>query len=1013
MFSTLHKSHWLNVLMLVCTILIGNVSGAWAEEKTSTLTFSATCGGSGTANDGTQWTITSDASESTYDGTKGIHYGTNSSAVQYISLTTSDISGTIKKVVVNASTAKIVSNSSVSVTVGSDVFGGAAQSITDTATNYTFEGASQGSIIVTIQKPTKATGALYCKQIVITYDESATPSCAAPTFSPAAGTYSEAQNVVLSTTTEGATIYYTIDGSDPTTASTQYTAPIAVSQTTTIKAIAAKEGFDNSSVATATYTISQPSSIADVRAQATGDVFTKGVVTSVSGRNAYIQDATAAILVYANANFTDLAVGDEITVSGTLSTYNGLLEITSPTYNKISSDNTVEPELMTIAQVLASDKQGWLVKIVDATVQEISNYNVTVAQGESTIVVRFNSSPSGLFKEHDLLTLTGNIGCYNAVQIANPTELQVTSVTIPSFTLGVTSIEVEAELQTTTWCGSINFSVSNYDGDVADIHTVYCDAEGNPLEGNPYSEWFDVLYNSESGLYLQYYFRANNTSSEPRYAYVKLYVEVDGVKYYSDLVTFKQLGVETPVIDYAELPFEWEGGASAGLLALKGVTANGLGTDYAESNAPYLVKLDGTGDYIQVKTNERPGIVTIGVKMAGGSNTSTITVQESADGETFTDVQALTISGAQYDILNLSTNTAFAESSRYVRLVFTKGSNVGVGPITIAQYADIVLNDYALTIDNPENVNITANYGEEVLTNGDNAEVTEGTEVTIAVTPAEGFDLESITAAGAEEGQTVTLTESVAAPGVYTFTMPAFAVTISATVTEHVEPTYTTFALATSITSGKTYIIASSAEDGAAYAMAEQKTNNRGAASITIADGIATVASNAGVHEFVIAGDDTEGYTIYDESAESTGYLYAAGNDKNHLKTQTENNDNGIWTITIGEDGEASVVAEGSSNRNVMQYNLNNGSPLFNCYATASQSPVYLYEKVEESTPSLPGDVNRDGDVTIADVTALVNIILGKDTENVYDHEAADVNGDGDVTIADVTALVNIILGKN
>ena len=61
------------------------------------------------------------------------------------------------------------------------------------------------------------------------------------------------------------------------------------------------------------------------------------------------------------------------------------------------------------------------------------------------------------------------------------------------------------------------------------------------------------------------------------------------------------------------------------------------------------------------------------------------------------------------------------------------------------------------------------------------------------------------------------------------------------------------------------------------------------------------------------------------------------------------------------------------------------------------------------------GDVNKDGQITIADVTALVNIILGKDNTQPYqyDHLAADVNMDGSITIADVTALVNIILGKN
>ena len=57
-------------------------------------------------------------------------------------------------------------------------------------------------------------------------------------------------------------------------------------------------------------------------------------------------------------------------------------------------------------------------------------------------------------------------------------------------------------------------------------------------------------------------------------------------------------------------------------------------------------------------------------------------------------------------------------------------------------------------------------------------------------------------------------------------------------------------------------------------------------------------------------------------------------------------------------------------------------------------------------------DVNDDGAITKADVTALVNIILGKDTSGQYNHDAADVNGDNLITIADVTALVNIILGK-
>ncbi|MBQ8050897.1 MAG: dockerin type I repeat-containing protein [Bacteroidaceae bacterium] len=80
-------------------------------------------------------------------------------------------------------------------------------------------------------------------------------------------------------------------------------------------------------------------------------------------------------------------------------------------------------------------------------------------------------------------------------------------------------------------------------------------------------------------------------------------------------------------------------------------------------------------------------------------------------------------------------------------------------------------------------------------------------------------------------------------------------------------------------------------------------------------------------------------------------------------------------------------------------------------YSEVNLEPMYN----NAPTPTYPpGDINWDQEVTIADVTALVSIILGKDGVEPYqyNHVAADVNGDGDITIADVTALVNVILGK-
>ncbi len=85
-----------------------------------------------------------------------------------------------------------------------------------------------------------------------------TPTPAAPTFSPAGGTYTAAQNVTI-TAASGATIRYTTDGTDPTTSSSLYSSALTVSETTTVKAIAIVNNVV-SPIATATYTIEAGSS---------------------------------------------------------------------------------------------------------------------------------------------------------------------------------------------------------------------------------------------------------------------------------------------------------------------------------------------------------------------------------------------------------------------------------------------------------------------------------------------------------------------------------------------------------------------------------------------------------------------------------------------------------------------------------------------------------------------------------------------------------------------------------
>jgi len=134
--------------------------------------------------------------------------------------------------------------------------------ITDATTGSTFSTSWAVNIPSTVGANTAfvgftgGTGGLTATQDVINWTyTSALPTAATPTFSPAPGAYPNSVAVNLSDTTAGAAIHYTTDGSNPTTSSPTYSAPISVTATTTIKAIAVANGYSNSAVATGLYTI--------------------------------------------------------------------------------------------------------------------------------------------------------------------------------------------------------------------------------------------------------------------------------------------------------------------------------------------------------------------------------------------------------------------------------------------------------------------------------------------------------------------------------------------------------------------------------------------------------------------------------------------------------------------------------------------------------------------------------------------------------------------------------------
>jgi uncharacterized repeat protein (TIGR03803 family) len=140
------------------------------------------------------------------------------------------------------------------------------------------------------------------------------PLAATPTFSPGSGTYGSAQSVTINDTTTGATVYYTNDGTTPTTSSAIYNGQLTVSSTETLQAIAGASGYNNSAVASATYTISlnpdyqlavTPSSLTIVAGQSGTAKFT---VTPMNGFNSEVSFTCSGLPSGATCTFAPSSI---------------------------------------------------------------------------------------------------------------------------------------------------------------------------------------------------------------------------------------------------------------------------------------------------------------------------------------------------------------------------------------------------------------------------------------------------------------------------------------------------------------------------------------------------------------------------------------------------------------------------------------------------------------------------------------------------------------------------------
>ena len=164
-----------------------------------------------------------------------------------------------------------------------------------------------------------------------------------PVISPEETTFSDEGVAVTISAAAGAKIYYTLDGTNPTEESDLYVAPIALTETTTVKAIAIEEGKSASAVAEKKYTYRSSSfQMTSVLGSAVLDKTYNvgGVVTAICTRGIVVTDNSGSLFVYsASFPYTDYAIGDQVSFTGTVGEYGTGLQFDGNAVEIVKWDN--------------------------------------------------------------------------------------------------------------------------------------------------------------------------------------------------------------------------------------------------------------------------------------------------------------------------------------------------------------------------------------------------------------------------------------------------------------------------------------------------------------------------------------------------------------------------------------------------------------------------------------------------------------------------------------------------
>ena len=299
---------------------------------------------------GVQWNASAEGTFIyAYTSNMGQYIGSAGEPPTSAKLWTDGILGKVTAVRVTARVQKAEYEGNVSVTVNGVNYacnGNTTAALESTEKQFEFSvaaaDAKEGKVAIVLNQTSEKKGPLYVRKIEIDY-EKAQSKVLPPVFTPAAGTYDEAQTVEIKSeaiTNVVRTIYYTTDGSNPKLEGgtrVAYTEPITVAATTTLKAVVL-EGEDYSDVVEAKYVINEP-----LKADFTTDrAFTAFYDQEFDSEEGMADWTVGEGWELANRNFKSVKADDVSSVSIAYDAqYNGTSQLTSPEFT-IEEGSNVE-----------------------------------------------------------------------------------------------------------------------------------------------------------------------------------------------------------------------------------------------------------------------------------------------------------------------------------------------------------------------------------------------------------------------------------------------------------------------------------------------------------------------------------------------------------------------------------------------------------------------------------------------------------------------------------------------